>query len=121
MREITTHKVNGCNEEVSVYASDAPGSGGAHHRYKIGFPRYSGFEPIFIDFQNGPVKEVGTNGVTHEALLAIVIDRLESLQKGPFACEDNQLALDAAGMALAHLKRRTLARLARGVEGTHTV
>ena len=121
MREITTHKVNGCNEEVSVYASDAPGSGGAHHRYKIGFPRYSGFEPIFIDFQNGPVKEVGTNGVTHEALLAIVIDRLQAFQKGPFACRENALALTKLEEAMHWLKHRTEQRLARGVEGTHTV
>jgi hypothetical protein len=128
MREITTHKVNGCNDALKIEATDAPGNGGANHLYEIsgfdaatndiGKQRYV-FTTLPILFQNGPIKEVGTNGVTHEALLAIVVDRLESFQKGPFACEDNQLALDAIGMGIAHLKRRTIARLARGVEGTH--
>jgi len=34
-REITTHKVNGCNEKLRVWASDEPGNGGAHHVYTI--------------------------------------------------------------------------------------
>lgn len=121
MREITTHKVNGLNEAINIIAMDQPGSGGAHHRYKIGFPRYSGFEPIFIDFQNGPVHEVGTNGVTHEALLAIVADRLECFQAGPYKCDEDAEALVFVKAAMASLKSRTEKRLARGVEGTHTV
>jgi hypothetical protein len=132
MREITTHKVNGCNDKLRIEARDEPGSGGANHLYQIsGFNSATnksdpwtaahGDPAIYSNvlFQNGPIPEVGTNGVTHEALIAIVVDRLESFQRGPFACEDNQLALDAIGMGLAHLKRRTIARLARGVEGTH--
>ena len=58
------------------------------------------------------------NGVTQEALLAIVIDRLRSFQAGPFACDENGEALDYCGYALAALQKRTLARIARGVEGT---
>ena len=119
MREITTHKVNGCNDKLRIEARDEPGSGGANHVYDI-TPTVGNAKGLRVEFQNGPLAgDTPPNGVTHEALLAIVIDRLESFQRGPFACEDNQLALDAIGMGLAHLKRRTLARLARGVEGTH--
>ena len=130
MRELTSHKVNGCNGELKIEVLDEPGSGGAHHLYRIGgldnsrnksVPPFSVSTQIDVLFQNGPIKEVGTNGVTHEALLAILIDRLECFQKGPFACDENRLALAHLFKAQAVLKSRTEKRLARGVEGTHTV
>jgi len=71
-----------------------------------------------VTFQNGPIREAGVNGVTQEALLAIVIDRLESFQAGPFPSDQNAVALDHVKAALWHLKERTRMRLARGVEGT---
>jgi hypothetical protein len=74
-----------------------------------------------IHFQEGPIAEVGTNGLTHESLLAIVIDRLQAFQKGPFACRENALALTKIEEAMHWLHHRTAARVARGVEGTHTV
>lgn len=133
MRELTGHKVNPANDVLTVAVIDQPGSGGACHRYEI-----SGFDPktnpssdhtdaedLFtsktILFQNGPINEVGVNGVTHEVLLAILIDRMEGFQAGPYASHDNQEALDAMRVAQTALQRRTLARMARGVEGTHTV
>jgi hypothetical protein len=123
MREITTHKVNGCNDALKVVAVDSPGSGGANHLYQIHVDESKETLPdgktvsVLISFQNGPI----TNGVTHEALLAIVIDRLQAFQKGPFACRENALALTKLEEAMHWLKHRTEARLARGVEGTHTV
>lgn len=72
-------------------------------------------------FQNGPIKEFGVNGVTQESLLAIIIDRLKSFQSGPFACEANAFALSHCKSALHELQKRTRARIARGIEGTHTV
>ena len=126
IREITTHKVNGCNDEITVESTDAPGSGGAHHRYRIDGPsrRVAGVGTIpnfrcDVRFQNGPIKEAGINGVTNEALLAIVADRLGCFQSGPFACDENQEALGFVKAAMAVLKSRTEKRLARGVEGTH--
>lgn len=130
MRSINSHKVNGCNNDLEINVMDEPGSGGANHLYEI-----SGFDAVTNDignmryvlkflpilFQNGPIKEVGTNGITHEALLAIIIDRLESFQKGPFACQENQEALGHIKCGLAILKSRTEKRLSRGVEGTHQV
>jgi len=125
-REITTHHVNGCNANIQLIAIDDPGSGGANHEYKISGFRdadhpYGIPSELTILFQNGPIKEVGTNGVTHEVLLAILIDRLEGFQRGPFKNQDNEKALQHLRVAINALKSRTEKRIARGVEGTHTV
>lgn len=133
-RELTGHKVNPANDTLKVEVLDSPGSGGANHLYHItGFNSASNpsdpwtkrhgqpAEHSTVLFQNGPINEVGVNGVTHEALLAILIDRMEGFQAGPYASPDNQEALDAMRTAQTALQRRTLARMARGVEGTHTV
>jgi len=117
-REITTHRVNGCNDALAVHAMDGPGPGGASHEYRI---QLGGSNYLMLNFQNGPIKEVGTNGITHESLLAVLIDRLEGFQRGPYKCQANQAALDALETAQAALRSRTKERLARGVEGTHEV
>lgn len=125
MREITTHKVNGINDGLTVTVRDEPGAGGACHDYWIEWDAKplneqhgSPHQVYSINFQNGPLKEVGTNGVTHESLLAILIDRLEGFQRGPFACDENQIALTHLRAAQEALLSRTRARLARSVEGT---
>ena len=131
-RELTDHKVNPANDTLSVMVEDGPGAGGAHHRYSItGFDTANnpsnedpqGYKASFsrqvILFQNGPINEVGVNGVTHEVLLAIVADRLRSFQAGPYACRENALALTKLEEAQHWLHSRTRARMDRGVEGTH--
>lgn len=131
-RELTAHRVNGANDQLQVTVEDEPGAGGANHRYEVtGFDTENnasaenrqGFKSSFsrqvILFQNGPIKECGVNGITQEVLLAILIDRLEGFQRGPYACHDNQMALDALQTARLFLHKRTMDRLARGVEGTH--
>lgn len=115
MREITTHKVNGCNEALAVHATDGPGPGGASHEYRV---QLNGANYLMVNFQNGPIAEVGTNGVTHEALLAIVADRLEGFQTGKFACADNAEALGHLRKAMEVLHRRTKARVERGGDST---
>ena len=57
--------------------------------------------------------------MTHEALLAIVADRLRSFQKGPYSCKANACALTHIEEAQHWLQQRTLERMRRGVEGTH--
>lgn len=118
MRELTDHIVDGdsANHQVKIEVLDEPGAGWACHRYEISDRRGCLAK---INFQNGPIKDVGVNGVTQEALLAIVIDRLRSFQAGPYACDDNQWALEHLEAALGFLQKRTRARIARGVEGTH--
>jgi hypothetical protein len=117
-RELTGHKVNPANDVIEVTVLDEPGSGGACHAYRLQIPNVPA---SYINFQNGPIAEAGVNGLTHEALLAILIDRMEGFQGGPYASPDNQEALDAMRTAQTALQRRTKARMARGVEGTHTV
>ncbi len=132
MRELHDHKVNEANEQLVIKVLDAAGSGGASHLYEI-----SGFNVdtnpsselellspeicTAILFQNGPIAEAGVNGVTHEALLAILVDRMRSFQAGPYACRENALALTKLEEAQHWLQARTRSRLARGVEGTHKV
>lgn len=129
MKTITDHIVEGDlpQNQLTIEVTDAPGAGGANHRYEVwGYNNRSNPSANDIDtyhcwlpivFQNGPIAEAGVNGITQEALLAIVIDRLRSFQAGPFACEANALALDHCVEALECLKDRTRQRLARGVEG----
>lgn len=122
MRRLTKHRVNGINDGLTIMVDDEPGHGGACHEYSISYRGKDGYERDYdIDFQNGTLPAVGNNGVTHESLLAILIDRLECFQNGPYACEDNQEALEAMRKALEALNRRTIARMLRGVEGTHKV
>lgn len=130
MRELTHHVVAGDSaSQLQVAVLDESGAGGACHAYAIGGMDMStnvSEQPemdaayCIILFQNGPIKEVGVNGVTHEALLAILIDRMESFQKGDYACHDNEVALGDLRTALFRLQKRTRERIARGVEGTHT-
>ena len=115
MRELTSHKVNPANDLLKVEVLDNPGQGGACHEYLISGP-YGGNR---INFQNGPISEVGVNGVTHEALLAILIDRLEHFQAGPYANDYNAAALAHLQSAVGALHDRTRERMGRGVEGTH--
>lgn len=134
MRKLTDHIVDGdsANHQLEIAVLDGPGQGGACHLYQIeGFNSSTNpsdpwtarhGQPAVhstILFQNGPIKEFGTNGLTQEALLAIVIDRLRSFQAGPYACVANQNALAHCERALYLLQERTRERIARGVEGTH--
>ncbi len=124
-RELTSHKVNGLNDKLGIVVLDEPGAGGANHRYCI----FRGYDTVnqelnanptcYIDFQKGPIGEVGINGISNEALLAIVEDRLAGFQSGPFACGSNQMALIHVQSAMDVLHARTKERVARGVEGTN--
>lgn len=118
MRTLDSHNVPGAAQFPPVEVLDEPGSGGAHHVYRMGGPEQPS---LHVQFQNGPVAEAGVNGTTNEALLAVVIDRLESFQSGPFACHDNAMALLNLGEAMRWLKNRTTDRVARGVEGKSEV
>ena len=185
VRELSAHRVNGLNEHLRVFVTDAPGSGGACHDYVILVPmeasddvceqhqptplehflRYnismkpSGFNEMSgvdlylgntavpklakiirydtasndpgsdadvenfvytrIKFQEGPIKENGINGLSLEALIAVLIDRLEGFQTGTYKCHDNQMALDHLQGARLWTHKRALDRVARQVEGTH--
>lgn len=74
-----------------------------------------------IDFQEGPIKEAGVNGVCNEDLIAMVIVRLEGFQNSEYKSRDNAVAITKLEEALLWLRKRTISRENRGVEGTHKV
>ena len=124
MRTITDHKVNGLNEAIEITATDAPGSGGANHEYVLAINRTlpggaTEKRGLRIEFQNGPINEVGVNGFSNEALLAVLIDRMRGFQSGQFQCRENAIALTHLEEAMMWLQKRTRDRMARGVEGSH--
>ena len=69
-----------------------------------------------IHLQEGPIKEVGVNGVRDEDLLTIVLTRLEAFQGSEFNCIENQEAINGIREALESLQNRTLKRYSRDVE-----
>jgi hypothetical protein len=136
-RELTSHKVNGLNEALKIQVLDEPGQGNACHRYHIttvetpppvgggmsseSLQQAMSMSKVVTDihFQNGPILEAGINGITQEALLAIVEDRLIGFQSGEYACRENAIALTKVQEAMLWLQKRTMERMRRGVEGTH--
>lgn len=123
MREITSHKTNECSEAITITADERDEKyGNASHDYEVRYvAHHGGVLAKNILFQRGPIKEVGVNGLTNEALLAILIDRMEGFQSGPFACTENHNALCCLELAMDEFKKRTAKRVERGVEGTNVV
>lgn len=111
------HDGHGLNEQLLITA-DAPDASGASHHYKFSMASAPGGVAGFIQFQQGPrslPNSVG--GALNPALLAVLIDRQEGFQSGPFACPENQETLDLLKKALASMRARADARAARGVLG----
>lgn len=106
-------------EHITV--QDEPGPGGANHHYTIGVEGSGTGLTTQIQFQKGPIQEVGANGITNEALIAIVLDRLRGFQRGAYACRENAIAITKLEEAQLWQAKRTFDRAARGVEGTSTV
>lgn len=140
-RTLTDHKVNGLNDALDIHVLDQPGPGGANHQYAIYLTTPTqGDSPVdrllnpalcIASFQKGPISSpADMNGITNEALLTVVIDRMRGFQyanneagerttaPGQYACRENALALTHLEEALMWLQSRTRARMARGVEGT---
>lgn len=74
-----------------------------------------------IHFQEGPIKECGVNGCCDEDLIVMCIRRLEGFQSSEFKCRENAMAITKLEEALLWLRKRTMGRENRGVEGTHEV
>jgi hypothetical protein len=124
-RELFDHKNNKFNREcVEVKTADLRASDGAHHKYKISvYPDLTtgqdgtAVEEVVLNFQNGGLAEVGANGITDQALLAIVLDRLRSFNDGPFRCRENSVMITKIEEALMWGEKRANDRARRGVEG----
>lgn len=132
VRKLNGHKVNVANDTIDIEVQDAVGAGGANHLYVMyGMDMQrnpsatdnlkDAQTKIEILFQNGPISEVGVNGITQEVLLEIVADRLRSFQSGPYPCKANACALTHIEEAQHWLQQRTIERMRRGAEGTHII
>lgn len=104
---------------ITVTADERdPKHGNASHKYLCQWQEPDGVSCyVHVNFQHGPIKENAVNGITNEILIAMVMDRLQGFQEGPFACEENAEALMSLTHALELLKLRTVNQVARGVEG----
>jgi hypothetical protein len=117
-RLVQSHEASLSGHSITA---DEISDGGASHQYSVSWLNQGGHaEGNGILFQQGPVKEVGHNGVQSEDLLEIVADRLSCFQAGAFACAENAEALGHVRQAVEILNGRTRARQKRGVEGTNT-
>lgn len=81
-----------------------------------------------ISWQKGPIPRdsngkpmQNSNGAFVEDVIQAVIGRIEFYQSSRFNCKENADALNALRVAAERLDDRTKDRLARKVEGSHTV
>ena len=117
-RPVNTLALTPTDKATRITADDRdPQAGNMSHDYTIAF----GDKQVELHFQHGPIAEAGVNGITNEGLLSIVRDRLEGAQTGDFRCRENALAITAIEEASLWLAKRTLDRMARGVEGQNKV
>ena len=111
---LTDHKINEVNDNITIVADGDPGDCGL---YYIDYGDAVHVRSVLLQFQKGPVSEAGLNGITNEALIAIVLDRLRRFQSGDFKCRENAVAITKLEEGLMWLHKRTLDRVRRGVEG----
>jgi len=126
-RSLYDHKNNKFNREcVHVSAVDIPSSDNAHHKYVIEVvdpqlcspaPAPKVVERCALNFQNGGLREVGPNGITDQALIAVVLDRLRGFNDGPYRCRENSMMITKLEEALMWFEKRGNDRSRRNVEG----
>jgi hypothetical protein len=97
---------------VNAFSSLADGTNVEGHEYQV----IAGAKSTYISFQRGGVADNGVNGLTNEALLAVLIHRTKFLDS-KFGCDENKRAIDHMEEALVNLEVRSARRIVRGVEG----
>lgn len=100
-----------------THFSDLEGNPLGGNTYGVGFA---------ISWQHGATREQGSdtpirNGAFVEEIIEACINRLCFYQESKFRCFENQDAIEFLEKALKILNERTERRIARGIEGTHTV
>lgn len=115
--------MNEKNVVVSATDDADDNAGAAHHEYRVAVTDNTGkvVEDVRLHFQHGPIQEIGVNGITDQALLAIVLDRWRCFQKSKWANRETAVSITKLEEALMWQHKRTLDRLDRGVEGTNKV
>lgn len=129
MRHIKYEQVSDLEKKITISADERDAEmGNGSHVYTVkleltdtGDSAMDEFQETEIRFQHGPAKDNGRNGITNEALLVIVADRLRCFQESPFHCPENGQALEFIEEALRCLNERTKRRMDLCIEGTNTV
>lgn len=108
MREIRTHLVDSDppGRRLVIRATDARSPSGANHAYVVEPEVQGPYLGTTLRFQKG-TEEV--DGLTMEALLAVVADRLEGLQDGRPLSQYDTMALYHTREALSALTLRAKA------------
>lgn len=111
------HDGYGLNDRITVYPGPQDETmGSPSHTYMLVL---DGDVVSEIKFQHGPRDQPGSQpGVTDDAILAVLIDRLRGFQDGPFACRENALRLTKLEEALHWGKSRADSRHRQGVLGS---
>lgn len=110
---VIAHKCPKCPDDANnklTIAGTEIGAGGAPTVYKVSHDCGPGHIELIFQTLERP-------GLTNEALLAIVADRLLAFQTGPFACKENGMALAKVNEAIVELRKRSERRQAAGLEG----
>lgn len=109
-RQVEYHKdaTGGANDNIAIDVGHEP-SGGAPWQYGLTYNTPDGPLTDEIIFCHGPCE-----GLTNEALLAVVLDRLNCFQAGGQPCQENNLARGQVQSALDLLRARAV-RVARAV------
>lgn len=116
---IESSRISQVDRKLAI-VSDIISAGGAATKYEVWSLASDGEPEMLLSalkFHQGDPAEVGVTGITNEALLAILISRMEGFLKGPFHSPLNVEALQHLRSALACLENRTRDRMARQVDG----
>lgn len=108
---IDSHHVKGYAFNIEVAAVPIVRYGMASYTYNLTktYNDKPGYQFIKgLNFQIGDPSVFGVNGVTNEALLAIMIHRLQGFQNNPATnCSENQEAINHMELAMEALYSRT--------------
>ena len=117
------HDGHGLNDIITIECDERdPNGGGASHNYTAAIDTSEGVNPpsicVEVQFQHGPrLLETSTPGATEAVLIAILIDRMEGFQDGPFRCRENAIMLTKLQECMHWLRHRADERARRGVLG----
>jgi hypothetical protein len=123
-RYITTHHDgHGTQEKITIISDEPDPRDGAAHNYSLNVERVTAWthngDFATLRFQRGPKNDPDhVPGLTDAALLAVLIDRYEGFQRGPFACRENAIVLTHLQTAALWIRARADDRARRGVMGT---
>ena len=71
-----------------------------------------------LHFQEGPIEEVGINGIQAPSVLTAIVEYLREISKPPHNSRETALAITKIEEAVLWLDKRTADRKERVVEGT---